>query len=203
LLVIAGEGRQASTVLGALRLALAKREGWIQEGAGAKLALLWVTDFPYFEFNDTEKRWEAVHHPFTSPYPEDIDRLETDQGAVRSLAYDVVCNGFELGGGSIRIHRYEVQRRVFRALGMSDEEAQAKFGFFLEALQYGPPPHGGIAFGVDRIAMIASGGTSLRDVIAFPKTTSAYDLMTGSPSDVSPKQLEELGIVLARPKPSS
>ena len=200
LLVVAGEGMLASTVLGALRIGLAKREGWIPSG---KLAFLWVTDFPYFDYNEEEKRWEAVHHPFTSPYPEDLDRLETDPGSVRSLAYDVVCNGFELGGGSIRIHRSDVQERVFRALGMSDEEAREKFGFFLEALQYGAPPHGGIAFGVDRIAMIASGGTSLRDVIAFPKTTSAFDLMTGSPSPVADKQLQELGIAVVRPKASS
>jgi aspartyl-tRNA synthetase len=138
-----------------------------------------------------------MHHPFTSPFEEDLDKVETDQRSVRALAYDLVANGFELGGGSIRIHRIDVQSKVFRALGMTDEEAREKFGFFLEALQYGAPPHGGIAFGVDRIAMLASGGQSLRDVIAFPKTTSAYDLMTGSPSLVSSAQLEELGIRIA------
>ncbi len=142
-----------------------------------------------------------MHHPFTSPYEEDLDKVETDQGLVRALAYDLVANGFELGGGSIRIHRNDVQSKVFRALGMSDEEAREKFGFFLEALQYGAPPHGGIAFGVDRIAMLAAGGQSLRDVIAFPKTTSAYDLMTGSPSEVSEAQLGELGIRVAEKRP--
>jgi aspartyl-tRNA synthetase len=201
LLIVAGERTLVSTVLGALRLSSARKEGLIPEGRG--FALAWVTDFPYFEYSETEGRWSAMHHPFTSPYPEDLDRLETDQGSVRALAYDLVANGFELGGGSIRIHRSDVQAKVFRALGMSDEEAREKFGFFLEALQYGAPPHGGIAFGVDRIAMLASGGQSLRDVIAFPKTTSAYDLMTGSPSAVSDAQLEDLGIRIAEKRPGA
>ncbi len=192
LLIVAGGGVLASTVLGALRLAIARKEGLIPEGRD--FALAWVTDFPYFEYSESDGRWGAMHHPFTSPFEEDLGRLETDQGSIRSLAYDLVANGFELGGGSIRIHRNDVQEKVFRALGLTDEEAREKFGFFLEALQYGAPPHGGIAFGVDRIAMLAAGGQSLRDVIAFPKTTSAYDLMTGSPSAVSDAQLEELGI---------
>jgi aspartyl-tRNA synthetase len=192
LLVVGGEPVAASTVLGGLRVAIAKRQGLIPQGGD--FALAWVTDFPYFEYSETEGRWSAMHHPFTSPFEEDLDKLETDQGSVRALAYDLVANGFELGGGSIRIYRNDVQAKVFRALGMTDEEAREKFGFFLEALQYGAPPHGGIAFGVDRIAMLASGGQSLRDVIAFPKTTSAFDLMTGSPSPVSRAQLEELGI---------
>jgi aspartyl-tRNA synthetase len=199
LLIVAGEALLASTVLGTLRLSIARKEGLIPEGRD--FALAWVTDFPYFEYSETEKRWGAMHHPFTSPFEEDLGRLETDQGSVRSLANDVVANGFELGGGSIRIHRNDVQAKVFRALGLTDEEAREKFGFFLEALQYGAPPHGGIALGVDRIAMLAAGGQSLRDVIAFPKTTSAYDLMTGSPSAVSNAQLEELGIRIAGESP--
>jgi aspartyl-tRNA synthetase len=196
LLVVAGDAVEASTVLGTLRLALARKEGFIPKGRD--FALTWVTDFPYFQYSEAEGRFEAMHHPFTSPYEEDLDLLEGQQPRVRSLAYDVVANGFELGGGSIRIHRYDVQQRVFRALGLTDEEAREKFGFFLDALGYGAPPHGGIALGVDRIAMLAASGTSLRDVIAFPKTTSAFDLMTGSPSAVSPAQLAELGIAPAR-----
>ena len=150
------------------------------------------------EYSEADGRWYSMHHPFTSPHPEDMELLETDPGAVRALAYDVVANGYELGGGSIRIHNSAVQEKVFRALGLEDDEAKAKFGFFLEALQYGTPPHGGIALGFDRIAMLAVGGTSLRDVIAFPKTTSAFDMMTGSPSDVTPAQLDELGIALKK-----
>jgi aspartyl-tRNA synthetase len=195
LLVVAGEPTLASTVLGAIRLGLARRLGLVPEGRD--FAITWVTDFPYFEYSEAEGRWSAMHHPFTSPFEEDLEKLETRQGSVRALAYDLVANGFELGGGSIRIHRSDVQAKVFRALGMTDEEAREKFGFFLDALQYGAPPHGGIAFGVDRIAMLASGGQSLRDVIAFPKTTSAFDLMTGSPSPVSEAQLQELGIRIA------
>jgi aspartyl-tRNA synthetase len=197
LLLVAGQGLVASTVLGAIRLHFARKLGLVPQARD--FALSWVTDFPYFEYSETEGRWNAMHHPFTSPYEEDLEKLETDQGSVRSLAYDLVANGFELGGGSIRIHRNDVQAKVFRALGMTDEEAREKFGFFLDALQYGAPPHGGIAFGVDRISMLAASGQSLRDVIAFPKTTSAYDLMTGSPSPVAPKQLDELGIRLAQP----
>ncbi|HJS73466.1 MAG TPA: aspartate--tRNA ligase [Vicinamibacteria bacterium] len=195
LVIVAGEPGLVSTVLGGLRLAIARKEGLIPQGRDFSLS--WVTDFPYFEYSETDGRWNAMHHPFTSPFEEDLDKVESDQRSVRALAYDLVANGFELGGGSIRIHRIDVQSKVFRALGMTDEEAREKFGFFLEALQYGAPPHGGIAFGVDRIAMLASGGQSLRDVIAFPKTTSAYDLMTGSPSAVSGAQLEELGIRIA------
>ncbi len=138
-----------------------------------------------------------MHHPFTSPHPDDLERLETDPGSVRALAYDVVANGHEVGGGSIRIHRSDLQSRIFKALRLTDEEAREKFGFFLDALQYGTPPHGGIALGFDRIAMLATGGKSLRDVIAFPKTTSALDLMTGSPSRVAQEQLDDLGLGLA------
>jgi aspartyl-tRNA synthetase len=192
--MVASAPRKASVILGALRLELARREGWIKEG---DWAFLWVTDFPLFELSESEGRWTSVHHPFTSPHPDDLERLETEPGSVRALAYDVVANGHEVGGGSIRIHRSDVQSRIFKTLQLTEEEAREKFGFFLDALQYGTPPHGGIALGFDRIAMLAAGGKSLRDVIAFPKTTSALDLMTGSPSRVAGDQLDELGIRLA------
>jgi aspartyl-tRNA synthetase len=194
LLLVAAEPRAASIVLGALRLELARREGWVKQG---EWRFLWVTDFPLLEYSESEDRWTSMHHPFTCPNPEDLDRLESDMASVRALAYDVVANGHELGGGSIRIHRADVQSRVFKVLQLTEEEAREKFGFFLEALQYGTPPHGGIALGFDRIAMLAAGGRSLRDVIAFPKTTSALDLMTGSPSRVTEEQLGELGLRLA------
>ncbi len=193
LLMVGGESRLACAVLGALRRRLARSEGWIPEGA---FRMAWVTDFPLFEVSESEGRLTSVHHPFTSPRPEDLDRLESDPLSVRSVAYDVVANGYELGGGSIRIHDPRVQRRVFDALSIPREEAAERFGFFLEALEYGTPPHGGIALGFDRIAMLASGSRSLREVIAFPKTTSAADLMTGSPAAVNPAQLAELGITV-------
>jgi len=194
LLIVAGERSLAAGVLGGLRVELAKREGWIREG---EWRFAWVTEFPLLEYSEDDSRWYSMHHPFTSPHPDDLKLLESDPGSVRALAYDVVANGYELGGGSIRIHSSEVQARVFETLGLTEDEAREKFGFFLEALRYGTPPHGGIALGFDRIAMLAVGGTSLRDVIAFPKTTSAYDLMTGSPSEVTAEQLAELGIRLA------
>ena len=155
---------------------------------------LWVTDFPMFEYDAEEKRWNAAHHPFTSPHEQDMDKLESDPGAVRALAYDVVLNGVELGSGSIRIHRQDIQKKIFHALGMTEEEAQARFGFFLEALEYGTPPHGGIALGLDRIVMILAGAESLREVIPFPKTAKAVDLMVDAPTPVSEAQLKELGI---------
>jgi aspartyl-tRNA synthetase len=156
--------------------------------------LLWVTDFPMLEYDPAEKRWNAAHHPFTSPHEQDMDKLESDPGAVRSLAYDVVMNGMELGSGSIRIHRQDIQKKIFHALGMSDEEARTRFGFFLEALEYGTPPHGGIALGLDRIVMLLAGAESLREVIPFPKTAKAVDLMVDAPTPVSEAQLRELGI---------
>jgi aspartyl-tRNA synthetase len=157
---------------------------------------LWVVDFPMFEYDESGQRWSAVHHPFTSPKDGHEDLLETDPGAAISKAYDVVLNGIELGGGSVRIHREEVQSKVFRALKIDAEEAQLKFGFLLDALQYGAPPHGGIAIGLDRFVMLMTGAESLRDVIAFPKTQRAQDLLTNAPSAVDEKQLRELHIRL-------
>jgi aspartyl-tRNA synthetase len=155
---------------------------------------LWVTNFPMFEYDEADKRWMAAHHPFTSPHEEDMDKLETDPAMVRALAYDVVLNGTELGSGSIRIHRQDIQSRIFHALGMTEEEAKSRFGFFLEALEYGTPPHGGIALGLDRIVMILAGAESLREVIPFPKTAAAKDLMMEAPTPVADLQLRELGI---------
>jgi aspartyl-tRNA synthetase len=156
--------------------------------------LLWVVDFPMFGWDDEEKRWAALHHPFTSPRDEDVAKLESDPGSVRAKAYDMVLNGYEVGGGSIRIHRPEVQSAVFKMLGMGIEDAKARFGFLLDALQSGAPPHGGIALGLDRWCMILAGTTNIRDVIAFPKNQKARDLMTGAPAVVEPRQLKDLGI---------
>ncbi|MFZ0814548.1 MAG: aspartate--tRNA ligase [Candidatus Sulfotelmatobacter sp.] len=197
---------------GLLRLSLAQkyadRHGIFKKtGDAAKdYRFLWVTNFPMFEWDEGEKRWNAAHHPFTSPHEEDMPKLESGVeslndpqsplSAVRALAYDVVLNGTELGSGSIRIHRQDVQSRIFRALGMTEEEARARFGFFLEALEYGTPPHGGIALGLDRIVMILAGAESLREVIPFPKTARAVDLMVDAPTPVSDAQLRELGIAI-------
>jgi aspartyl-tRNA synthetase len=195
---------------GLLRLALAAKYSdkhgiFKKTGDPAKdYRFLWVTNFPMFEWDEGEKVWNAAHHPFTSPHEEDMAKLESGVeslhdplsplSAVRALAYDVVLNGTELGSGSIRIHRQDVQSRIFRALGMTEEEARARFGFFLEALEYGTPPHGGIALGLDRIVMILAGAESLREVIPFPKTARAVDLMVDAPTPVSEGQLKELGI---------
>jgi aspartyl-tRNA synthetase len=199
---------------GLLRIALAQKYAekhglFKKSGDAAKdFRFLWVTNFPMFEWDEGEKQWMAAHHPFTSPHEEDMKLLETGVealndpqsplSAVRALAYDVVLNGTELGSGSIRIHRQDVQRRIFRALGMTEEEAKARFGFFLEALEYGTPPHGGIALGLDRVVMILTGAESLREVIPFPKTARAVDLMVDAPTPVSEKQLRELGIVVKK-----
>ena len=159
---------------------------------------VWVTNFPMFEYDENERRWVAAHHPFTSPHEEDMDKLETDPAMVRALAYDVVLNGTELGSGSVRIHRQDIQRKIFKALGMTEEEARTRFGFFLEALEYGTPPHGGIALGLDRIVMILAGADSLREVIPFPKTAAAKDLMCEAPTPVGEGQLRELGIGIVK-----
>ncbi|HEY6447251.1 MAG TPA: aspartate--tRNA ligase [Acidobacteriaceae bacterium] len=186
---------------GALRLDLGKRfekehGAFEKKGNAGDYKFLWVTDFPFFEWDESAKAWTFAHHPFTSPHEDDLQagRMTSDPEAVRALAYDIVLNGMELGSGSIRIHRQDVQQQIFRALGMSDEEAKERFGFFLEALQYGTPPHGGIALGLDRLVMILAGATSLREVIAFPKTAKAIDLMVDAPTPVSDAQLKELHI---------
>ena len=192
---------QLAQCVGQLRLELARKFAdrhrlFESTGTGRDFRFLWVTDFPMYEFNETTKQWDAAHHPFTSPHEEDIQSgaLWNDKGAVRALAYDVVLNGTELGSGSIRIHRKDVQTEIFRTLGMTDEEAHDRFGFFLDALEYGTPPHGGIALGLDRIVMILAGAPSLREVIAFPKTAKAIDLMVDAPTPVSEVQLKELNL---------
>jgi aspartyl-tRNA synthetase len=189
LLMAAGPADNTSKLLGQLRLAIAKRENLTDP---AKFEFLWVTEFPLLEYHDEDGRWYSMHHPFTSPLDDDVERLERDPGGVRAKAYDLVLNGSEIGGGSIRIHDAALQSRMFKRLGISDEEAKERFGFFLEALEYGTPPHGGIALGVDRIVAILAGESSIREVIAFPKTANAVDLMAGAPSPVDAKQLREL-----------
>ena len=191
ILLISDGWRKAYTILGALRLEVGRQLGLLDDG---KVSLLWVTEFPMFEYDETERRYVAMHHPFTAPMPEDIPLLSGDPLKARARAYDLVLNGNEIAGGSIRIHDRSLQQTVFGLLGIREEEASRKFGFLLDAFRYGAPPHGGIAFGFDRTCMILSGEKSIRDVIAFPKTTSATSLMDNSPSDVDPKQLEELHI---------
>ncbi len=190
-LIIAAPKDVANASLGALRLHVGNMLGLIDPHA---FSGLWVTDFPLFEWSREDQRLVSVHHPFTAPLPDDLDLLETDPRGVKSQAYDLVINGSEVGGGSIRIHDREVQNRVFKAIGLGQEEVDMKFGFLLDALSYGAPPHGGIAFGLDRLIMILTGAGSIRDVIAFPKTQKAFCVMTEAPSEVSADQLAELGL---------
>ena len=189
LLMAAGKHEPTSKLLGTLRLQLARRENLLDP---AKFAFLWVVDFPMFEWVEEEQRHEFMHHPFTSPLESDAALLESDPGSARARAYDLVLNGSEIAGGSIRIHDQTLQRLIFKLLQISDEEARMRFGFFLEALEYGTPPHGGIALGLDRVVAILCGESSIREVIAFPKTAQAVDLMADAPSTVSAKQLREL-----------
>jgi len=196
ILVVADKEEVVCTALAQMRLKLGREMGLIDQTA---LSLAWITDFPLFFYNQTEKRWDPAHHPFTAPRPEDVPLLESDPGGVRSLAYDMVLNGEEIGGGSIRIHDRETQRRVFRTIGISDEEAQVKFSFLLEALSFGAPPHGGIAMGVERMIMLLFGLDSIREVIAFPKTQSGTCLMSGAPTPVNEAQLKEVFIRTIEP----
>lgn len=202
LFFVADKPSVVAAALGALRIEMAKRLNLIDPDA---LEFLWVVDFPMFEYDEEEKRYVAMHHPFTSPRDEDLPLLETDPSKVYAKAYDMVLNGTEIGGGSIRIHRRDVQKAIFKAIGLTDEQAVEKFGFMMNAFEYGAPPHGGLAFGLDRLIMIMAKCDSIRDVIAFPKTQSASDLMTQAPNDVDEKQLRELHIrtsMLAKQKES-
>ena len=190
-----GALRTLDNASGEIRLDIARKLELIKSGTWN---FLWVVDFPMFEYDDKEKRFAAMHHPFTSPREEDLEKLESDPGAVKARAYDLVLNGSEIGGGSIRIHRQDIQRRVFKVLGLSEEKARERFGFFLEALEYGTPPHGGIALGHDRIIALMAGESSIREVIAFPKTASAIDMMCEAPAGVEIEQLDELGLKLKK-----
>ena len=194
ILILAGETMKTRKQLNELRLEMGSRLGLRDP---QKFSCLWVVDFPLFEWDDETQRYYAMHHPFTSPNPDDIDKLETATGEVRATAYDMVVNGNELGGGSIRIHNSELQNKMFRLLGLSDEDAQYKFGFLMNAFKYGAPPHGGLAFGFDRFVSILAGLDSIRDTIAFPKNNSGRDVMIDAPSEIEQEQLDELSIALA------
>ena len=192
LLVAAGEADATSKLLGQIRLALARQKGLLDPDASA---FVWVVDFPLLEWDPEARRYNSMHHPFTSPHEDDFDLLDSEPGRARARAYDLVLNGSEIGGGSIRIHDSAVQQRIFALLNIGPEEAKTRFGFFLEALEHGTPPHGGIALGLDRIISTLAGEQSIREVIAFPKTANAVDLMSAAPSPVDSKQLRELHLV--------
>ena len=194
LLFVADSEAVVCDALGGIRIYLANKLGLLAKSTAFNF--VWIVDFPMFAWDEEEKRWAAIHHPFTSPRDEDLHLLESEPGKVRAKAYDLVLNGYEVGGGSIRIHSRDVQDTVFKLLGMEPDEAKARFGFLLDALQSGAPPHGGIALGLDRWAMLLAGTTNIRDVIAFPKNQKARDLMTGAPAPVDAKQLKDLGIKL-------
>lgn len=196
LLFAADKNATVWAVLGALRLELGRQKGLMRKD---DFKFLWVTEFPQFEYSEEQKRFVAMHHPFTMPMEEDLDRLESDPGSVRAKAYDIVLNGTELGGGSVRIHQSDVQERMFEALGFTKEAAHEQFGFLLDAFQYGVPPHAGLAYGLDRLVMLMAGEDSIRDVIAFPKVKDASCLMTNAPSTVDAKQLDELCLIVADP----
>lgn len=211
ILLVADNWQTACTSLGAVRNELAKRLGLVGETGGESgeeskgeserervFKFCWVTDFPLFEWNEEEERWEAAHHMFTMPQEKDIPNLEKDPGSVKGELYDLVCNGVELASGSIRIHDPELQKRIFKIVGFSEEEAKRRFDFLVEAFKYGPPPHGGIAPGLDRLVMLMAGENTIREVIAFPKNTQGVSLMDGTPSEVDPKQLEELHIKIIK-----
>ncbi|OES44277.1 aspartate--tRNA ligase [Domibacillus iocasae] len=189
IMFVADKKKVVADALGALRLKLGKELGMIDE---SKYNFLWVTDWPLLEYDEEEGRYYAAHHPFTMPFREDLEKMESDPGAVRAQAYDIVLNGYELGGGSIRIFERDVQEKMFKLLGFTEEQAKEQFGFLLDAFEYGTPPHGGIALGLDRFVMLLAGRTNLRDTIAFPKTASAADVLTDAPGEVSSAQLEEL-----------
>ena len=195
LFIIGDKEKIVLSALGALRLELAKRNNIINEN---KWAPLWIVDFPLFSWNEDFKRWDSLHHPFTSPNTEDMELLNTSPGQVRSLGYDIVMNGYEIGGGSIRIYDKGLQSKIFDLLGISKQDAEEKFGFLMNAFKYGAPPHGGMAFGFDRLIMLLAGSKQIRDVIAFPKTTSAMSLMDNSPSIVDAMQLDELGLKIKK-----
>ncbi len=195
ILMVADKESVANKSLAPLRVKLGADLKLYEDDA---LEFVWVVDFPLFEWNDEQKRYDSLHHPFTSPVEDDMDKLDTDPGNICSQAYDIVVNGSEIGGGSIRIHDPKVQQKVFDLLNISRQQAQQRFGFFLKALEYGAPPHGGVAFGLDRIIMLLAGTENIRDVIAFPKTQRGQCLLTDAPSEVDQKQLDELNLRMQR-----